>query len=324
MRRLPPLGALEAFVVVAQRRSLRAASTDLNLSPSALSRRIQALESHVGRKVFQRVNGEFRLTGEGETLLEHVTPAFDSLSRALQDLRSEGQETVRIGVMPAFANAWLMPRLSRFKSSQPQIEVVLDTLSRPLSRLGIGVDAAIIIADQPQEGLYSRRLCQQLLLAVCSPSVLGGPAPLRTPEDIEGHTLLVHRAMPEVLDLWLSALEVKARPRRIEYYDSGSLLLEAASLGMGVALVFDTMVPAFLESGRLVRPFDERIDSPLNYWFFCRKAALASRAVRRFHDWLFEETAPNTGIPMVGPRALASCLRPPRGSPRRRPGSASR
>ncbi|MDB5441569.1 MAG: hypothetical protein JWM33_3996, partial [Caulobacteraceae bacterium] len=290
MRRLPPLGALEAFVVVAQRRSLRAASVDLNLSPSALSRRVQALESHVGRQVFQRVNGEFRLTREGESLLEHVTPAFDSLSRALENLRSEGEGTVRIGVMPAFANAWLMPRLSRFKSAHPQVEITLDTLSRPLSRLGTGVDAAIIIADQPQEGLYSRRLCQQLLLVVCSPQVLNGPAPLVEPEDIAGHTLLVHRAMPEVLDLWLDAMKVKARPKRIEYYDSGSLLLEAASLGMGVALVFDTMVPAFLDSGRLVRPFDERIDSPLNYWFFCRQAALAGRAMRHFHDWLFEES----------------------------------
>src|SRR3712207_1632399 len=70
MRRLPPLGALEAFVAVAQRQSLKRAAEDLNLSPSALSRRVQALETHVGRRVFDRVAGEFRLTVAGASLLE--------------------------------------------------------------------------------------------------------------------------------------------------------------------------------------------------------------------------------------------------------------
>ncbi len=291
MRRLPPLGALEAFVAVAERQSLKQASADLSLSPSALSRRVQALESHVGRKVFDRAGGEFRLTDPGRRLLDEVSPVLETLGRALDTVRAEGAESLSVGVMPAFANAWLLPRLSRFRARHPNMEVALDTAPSPLSRLPTSVDAAIMISGQPEAGLYSRRLCQQRVVAVCSPGLLASGPPLRAPADLAQHTVMVHRRMPELLDVWLEALGVRARPVRVEHYDSGPLLLEAASLGLGVAIAFDTMVPSFLNGGRLVRPFEETIDSPLNYWFFCRQTALGSRPIRRFHDWLFEEAS---------------------------------
>ena len=297
MRRLPPLGAIEAFVVVAQRRGLRAAAADLNLSPSALSRRVQALEAHIGRKVFDRSGGEFRLTEPGVSLFEEVVPVFDSLSRALDQARGEGQETLRLGVMPAFANAWLLPRLKGFRERYPNIEVALDTSPAPLSRLAANVDAAILLAERSESGLYSCRLCQQRVLAVCAPQVLEAGPPLARPADLSQHTVLMHRRMPELLDVWLAALGVSERPRHIDYYDSGPLLLEAATLGLGVAVAFDTMVSTHLRDGRLVAPLGEQVESPLNYWFFCREAAMTTRAVRRFHDWLAEETAAAPPLP---------------------------
>ena len=291
MRRLPPLGALEAFVAVAQRQSLKRAADDLNLSPSALSRRVQALEVHVGRRVFDRVSGEFRLTSAGASLLEDVLPVIDKLTRALDQVRGEGAETLNLGVMPAFANAWLLPRLSRFRARYPTTEVELDTSSAPLTRLPTGLDAAIIVADGPEPGLYSRQLCQQLVIGVSAPVLPTAQPPLRRPEDLAEHTVLIHRRMPELLEVWLGGLGGGVQPKRVEYYDSGPLLLEAATLGLGLAVVFDTMASSHLANGRLIRPFDEHVDSPLNYWFFCREAALTKRPVRRFHDWLFEETA---------------------------------
>ena len=126
---------------------------------------------------------------------------------------------------------------------------------------------------------------------------------MRAPADVAGHTLLGHVRMPEMLQAWLDALGVEA-PARVEQYDSGPLLLEAATLGLGVAIVFDTMASGLIEAGRLVRPFDEEVASPLNYWFFCREASLARRPLRRFHDWIFEEVAdsmPPLSMPAASP-----------------------
>jgi LysR family transcriptional regulator, glycine cleavage system transcriptional activator len=291
MRRLPPLGALEAFVVVAQRRGLRAAAADLNLSPSALSRRVQSLESHLGKRVFDRASGEFRLTEAGEGLFADIVPAFDLLNRALDGAREEGTETLRLGVMPAFAHAWLLPRLARFRARYPAIEVDLDTSPDPMARLATGVDAAIFLAEGPEPGLYSRCLCQQQVLAVCAPELLRRGPPLHGPADLQHHTLLMHRRLPQMVSVWLDRVGAGVEPKRVEYYDSGPLLLEAATLGMGVAVVFDTMVTAHLKDGRLIQALPQRVESPLNYWFFCREPAMATRAVRRFHDWLVEEAA---------------------------------
>ena len=278
-------------MVVAQRRGLRAAAADLNLSPSALSRRVQALEVHLGRKVFERAGGEFRLTEQGRSLYDEVVTVFDQLNRALDGAREDGTETLRLSSMPAFAHAWLLPRLARFRERYPAIEVDLDTAPNPVQRIGAGVDAAIFLAGGPEQGLYSRCLCQQQVLAVAAPSLLAKGPPLREPSDLANYTLLMHRRLPEMLQVWLDQVGAKIEPKRVEYYDSGPLMLEAATLGLGVAAVFDTMVPAHLNDGRLVQALPQRVDSPLNYWFFCREAAMETRAVRRFHDWLVEEAA---------------------------------
>lgn len=292
MRRLPPLGALEAFVVVAQRGTLKAASADLHLSISALSRRIQSLETHLGLALFDRRDRILRLTLEGQTLLDSLVPVFESMTHAFDAVRRDGLEALRIGVLPAFASGWLLPRLARFRESHPKLEVVLDTTPSPLSRLGTGLDAAIVLSDRAEEGLYVRPLPSQSLITVCAPQLMVGPKALITPQDISKHTLLVHRDMPELLDAWLDGLDLRdPGPKAVEYYDSGPILLEAAAHGLGVALAFDFMVPEMLALGRLVRPFPEHVRSPLNYYFACRQGAVAGRGLKAFHDWLFEELA---------------------------------
>ena len=292
MRRLPPLGALEAFVVVAQRGTLKAASTDLHLSISALSRRIQSLESHLGLALFDRRDRVFRLTIEGQTLLDSLVPVFESMIHAFDGVRKDGLEALRIGVLPAFASGWLLPRLARFRAANPRLEVVLDTTPSPLSRLGTGLEAAIVLAERPEEGLYVRPLPTQSLIAVCAPRLTQGPNAIASSADLASHTLLLHRDMPELLDAWLDGLHLRERgPKAVEYYDSGPILLEAAAHGLGVALAFDFMVPEMLASGRLVRPFTDHVQSPLNYFFACRPGALTSRGLKAFHDWLFDELA---------------------------------
>ena len=290
MRRLPPLGALEAFVTGAQRQSLRAAAADLNLSPSALSRRIQALEVHVGRKVFDRQAGEFRLTPEGQALLDRLAPAFDTLTLALEELRGDGRELLRLGVPPAFASAWLLPRLARFKSRYPSIEVALDTVPASLSRLASTLDAAVIVSDQVLEGFYARELRRPCVMMVCSPAYAESAGPLERPSDLAGHTVLAHRDLSGLLDTWLAAAGADdVKPRRVDYYDTGSVLVDAASHGLGVAVLFDITVTPHLESGRLVQALPQVATSPWRYWFACRQAMLSTRAVRRIHDWILEE-----------------------------------
>lgn len=290
MRRLPPMGALEAFVAVAQLQTLRAAAEALNLSVSALSRRVQALESHVGKPLFERLHHEFRLTDDGRWLLERAGPAFDTLGRALADLRASGDHMLRIGVPPSFATAWLLPRLQRFRAAHPDIDFSFDSTGAPFSKLGSSLDAIIVFAEQVDGDFYAGQLKPQQAFAVAAPGLV---PPGTTPRQcLENQVILLHRGLPRVLPVWLAGMGLTGlEPRRTDYFDNGPMLVAAAENRLGVALTLADTVRFLPGAPVLERPFGESIASTYSYWFVSRRSALAGRALRCFHDWLFAEAA---------------------------------
>ena len=95
MRRLPPLRALEAFVRVVRLGSAKAAANELGLSPSALSRRIQALEDFTGKKLFQRQHQAMKLTEDGQAFYDAVSPKLEELTEAVEGVGNAGQQDWR-------------------------------------------------------------------------------------------------------------------------------------------------------------------------------------------------------------------------------------
>ena len=87
LQKLPSIGGLEAFLVVAERRSLKAAAPELNISISALSRRIQTLEGQLGLILFDRSARSLRLTEDGLLLRETVQPSFERLQTSVAELQ---------------------------------------------------------------------------------------------------------------------------------------------------------------------------------------------------------------------------------------------
>jgi LysR family glycine cleavage system transcriptional activator len=290
MRRLPPMGALEAFLVVAQNRTLAAASQELSLSVSALSRRIQAIETYVGRPLFERLHHELRLTSDGEWLLEQVRPSFEALAQALGDLSQSDARSVMLGVPPSFASAWLLPRFGRFKAAHADIDVSFDSSGAPFSKLGASLDAVIVFAEEVKGDFYARELLRQPAFAVCAPGYVRPGEDLRSV--IETRPLLLHQGLPKIMPLWLEAMGVgDLRPRQVQYYDSGPMLVAAAESGLGIALTLADSVRFYPGEGRLQQPFGEAVATPYSYYFVCKQSALRGRALRRFHDWIFAEAS---------------------------------
>ena len=120
MRRLPPLTALEAFVQVARLGSVKAAAEELALSTPALSRRVQALERFIGRPLFDRKHQALEINADGQRLLDDIAPALDSLSQALENIQSGGNQLrLRLAVMPLFATQRLFPHLGALRQRHP-------------------------------------------------------------------------------------------------------------------------------------------------------------------------------------------------------------
>ena len=287
MRRLPPLGAIEAFVQVARLGSVKAAAEELSLSAPALSRRVQALERFVGKPVFQRRHQQVVLNADGERLLSHLAPVLDQLSDAVEALTS-GTDLLRLrlGVLPLYASQRLFPHLGELRRDHPELHLDIDTAGHGMARLGDGLDAAIVLAREIDPALHADRLDRNMVYPIGARALVEGPYAITNPAQLAGLTALLHRDMPETFAAWRTAAGVEnVEPLAIDFFDSGQLMLEAAAQGLGVAFMHESHLLDAADP-RLVRLFDVQVESPYSYWFVCRPRALQTRPVRIFRDWL--------------------------------------
>ena len=244
MKRLPPLTAVEAFVQTARLGSVKAAAESLALSSPALSRRIQSLERHVGRPLFERRHQAVLLNPDGEQLLAEIGPALEELGHAME--RASGQAELmrlKLAVLPLFASHRLMPRLGELRRLHPDLHIDIDTRPHALARLDEGLDAAIALAREVDPSLYSVRLGHQpggrdrrrrRRAALAHPEQLGagdGAAPPRP-----ARRLRTIGARRSACPTW--------QPAAIDHFDSGQLILDAAAQGLGVAFMFEMHLEA--------------------------------------------------------------------------------
>lgn len=296
MRRLPPTGALEAFLAAARGGTLTEAARDLNLSVSALSRRVQSLEAHTGRSLFERQHHQLKLTAAGAQLRDSIEGPYDALVRALEELYGDKDLSISVGVPPSFAGAWLMPRMHRFRERHPDVDIRFDSSGSPTAKLGISLDAIILFAATDDTRLDMRVLKPQAAFAVTAPGLLPPEGTLE--ERIAGRPLLIHSGLEHILPTWLADMGLEKTPgSRLDTYDNGPVMVSAAEAGLGVALVLEDMVAFYPgQTPRLERPFGERVMTPYSYCLATKPAYGSRRALGWFRDWLLEEAAAEGAI----------------------------
>jgi LysR family transcriptional regulator, glycine cleavage system transcriptional activator len=287
IRRLPPLRAIEAFVRIARMGSARAAADELGLSPSALSRRIAALEEFIGKRLFTRQHQAMKLTDDGQAFYEAVSPRFDELAAAVES-QVEDSRVLRLhlGVPSLFGSQRLFPRLPELRKQQPRLRIDIDTSPHLETRVGDTLDAAFILIAAPDPSFHAVRLDHNQVYAITSKALDEEIGPIPDRARLSRQTFLVHNDLPDSFVAWKQAIGMPdLEPAAIDHFDSGQLILEAAANGLGIAIMHDDHF-ARAHDNRLARLFDIEVQSPYSYWFICRPRALEVRAVRIFHDWL--------------------------------------
>jgi len=267
--------------------SARAAAEELGLSPSALSRRISNLEEFVGRKLFTRARQSMQLTDEGQTFYEAVNPQLEALARAI-DSQSDNISLLRLrlGVLPLFGSQRLFPHLGELRKRHPLLRIDIDTGPQLEGRVGDSLDAAIILSQGPDTALHAVRLDHNMVHAICSLEMAQSLGQEVDIDRLSKQTFLIHNELPASFEAWKRAIKAEdMEPAAIDHYDSGSLMLEAAAQGLGIAIMHDDHLRR-AEDNRLTELYDLEVESPYNYWFVCKPAALEHRPVRLFHDWL--------------------------------------
>lgn len=289
IRRLPPLRSLEAFIRVVRAGSAKTAAAELALSPSALSRRLTALEEFVGKPLFERKHQALKLTDEGQQLYDAVAPLIDEMADRVDRLIDTGKVMrLRLGVLPLFGSQRLFPRLGELRKLHPQLHIDIDSGHAAETKLGDTIDAAIVLSEGPDASLHSVRLDHNRVHAITSKEMAAELGDRPDMAKLSKQTFLVHNDLPMSFEAWKKALHLeKMEPAAIDHFDSGQLILEAAAQGLGIAIMHDDHYHRSHDP-RLARLFDIDVDSPYSYWFVCRPRALQSRPVRLFHDWMLK------------------------------------
>lgn len=279
--------ALEAFVRVVRLGSAKAAANELSLSPSALSRRVTALEEFTGKRLFTRQHQAMKLTDEGQAFYNIVAPKLEELALAVESQVERGQVLrLHLGVPSLFARQRLFPRLPELRKSHPRLHIDLDTSPHSEARVGDTLDAAIVLGKEPDPTFHSLRMDRNKVYAIVSCELAKEIGPKPDVETLSRQTFLIHPDLPDSLEVWKRALGLEGLEQAtVDQFDSGQLILEAAAQGLGIGIMHDDH---FRRSNdpRLARLFDIDVESPYSYWFICRPKDLESRPVRIFHEWL--------------------------------------
>jgi LysR family transcriptional regulator, glycine cleavage system transcriptional activator len=288
--RLPSLNGLRAFEAAARHLSFTHAAAELNVTQTAISHQIRRLERELGIRLFVRQNRALALTPQAKDYLPGVRAAFNDLRLATDRLlRKDNAHVLTISTLASLAAKWLLPRLSAFQETHPGIDVRITTSTALVDFKSGDVDAAIRYGRGDWPGLHADWLMADQLFPVCSPALLTGKRPLRSPEDLRDHVLLhTSNANSDDWRLWLTAAGLPANISKQPglTFDLILVTVQAALDGIGVAMGRTSYVEADIAKGRLVVPFKITLPANAGFYLVYPEATADTPKLAAFRQWL--------------------------------------
>ena len=288
--RLPSLNGLRAFEVAARHLSFTVAASELNVTQTAISHQIRRLEEELGIRLFVRQNRALALTPEAREYLPGIRAAFNDLRLATDRLlRKDNENVLTVSTLASLAAKWLLPRLSAFQEAHPGIDVRITTSTGLVDFKTGDVDAAIRYGRGQWPGLRADWLMADQLFPVCSPALLEGNKPLRSPEDL-AHQTLLHSSggYDDDWRLWLTAAGLPANISKQPglTFDLILMTVQAAIDGIGVAMGRTSYVEADIAKGRLVVPFKITLPTDAGFYLVSPASRADSPKLSAFRQWL--------------------------------------
>lgn len=296
-KRFPPLPALRAFEAAARHENISRAAEELGITHGAVSRQIQALESHAGLALFERAHRRVRLTPAGAVYARRLRGYLDGISEIFDTPAPDAvTPSLTLAARPDVAQHWLAPRLGGFTVDGLRPRIVL-MAEEELTTFPAGVDAIISTIDTATSAdgaaLGSEVLATNWVFPLGPPRLLdqaAGPDGYLTESALQ-RLPLVHMKDPTeweavAVAMGLRGLDVESG----QFHHYQGMVLEAAASGAGIAVGDETVARPFLESGRLRLALPIRLHDPQPYRFLYRQESGRRGAViQAFRDWLRDE-----------------------------------
>ncbi|MBR0680068.1 LysR family transcriptional regulator [Roseomonas eburnea] len=287
---------LRVFHAVAEAGSFTHAGETLNLSQSAVSRQIQALEEALTVPLFHRHARGLILTEQGETLNRTVREVFAKLAMTealLTESRERPAGRLKITTTTGFGSTWLAPRLPRLISLHPEISVTLLLDDSDLDLAMREADVAIRMHPPRQPDLIQRNIATFGWKVCGSPAYLKGAGIPQRVEDLDAHRLIIYGDYRPPIDNinWLAEAGRRPGTPRRSAIEINSLpgILEAVRSGLGLAALPDYVLERQMEG--LVQVLPEVKAPKIEAFFVYPEEMRHSKRVAVFRDFLMAELA---------------------------------
>ena len=277
------------------------------LSAAAVKQLVEKLENLLGEKLFLGRGQNLKITSVGEVGLEELSISFKQIERTVNRMKSyKNKNRLVITCEPSFASAWLVPRLNKFKTLNPSIEVLIDSSPKVVSLSDGSIDLAIRFGvNDYSSRLNVERLYDESLAPYCSPSLIHGSKKISKFSEIENYPLLrwdtsqfnwsnnTKRWMD--WENWIkfakldTTLNLNYGPKFTEY----NLALQCAIAGQGFILGSTPVLSDLIKKGLLIDPFNLSIKTDLGYDLVYEKKAFIKPEIEKFISWIVSEKKNN-------------------------------
>ena len=304
-RRWLPLNALRAFEAVGKHLSFTGGAAALSVSQSALSRHVSALESLLGKQLFERDGGRLSLTPAGEELLAVVSKSLERIEQTMNAIRDESVSgrAMRLHVPPSLLQQVFMPMLSEFRRDHPEVRIDLSSANvtgLPPTELDMA-----IVYDRPNvDDRVTDLLWMVRVAPLCSPEIAAAATGKSLQQFLPGQELLHLKLEGQPRDLlwgdYLRRNGVALPAMDGLAFDTAIASAKYAMTSGGVMLGDVDLFAAELASGQLVMPYDAVIEDGYGYYLKLHADDLADPAIASFRSWLIARFAALRGVTARG------------------------
>ncbi|SDL69963.1 DNA-binding transcriptional regulator, LysR family [Modicisalibacter muralis] len=250
----PSLNALRAFETSVRLGNMSRAADELGVTPSAISRHIQSLESIFGVPLLKRLPQSVIATDEGARMAAKLSDGFNLIEASVAQFKPG---PLTLSCSATIMMHWLIPRLRHFKQTHPNVDLRLNVNYADIDLVREEISLAIRndMVPPPQDVIVKHLMNEEIGL-VCAPGYLKAAGLEARLEDLPKARILAAKTRLFAWNDWLETMgrpEIALAPHDI--YEHFYLMIQAASYGLGVAIAPRMIVEDEISSGRLVAPF---------------------------------------------------------------------
>ncbi len=285
---------LFVFEVCGRLMSFTRAAEELGVSQPAVSLAIRQLEQAIGCDLFERRHRAIQLTRAGEQFFSEVSASLERLLQAARAVnRGDDAGLVTLSVSTAFANYWVMPRMTRLHRSHPDVDLRLQVVDKDVDLEYQNVSLGIRRGRGGWSGYDSVNIAREEIFAVASPAYLQSHARPKAVEDLLDHQFIhleePFRPRPTWHD-WFASFDIDFVDRgeglRLNDY---ALVIQAAMAGEGIAIGWRHVTEALIRKRLLVPVLAQSWVTGEEFHLIWSNRTELSESAQRVRDWVIEE-----------------------------------